>query len=55
MRVDQADEISEIVDALGRMLNQLDESGEAIAALKIAEALETLQHSNSCDATEKAT
>ena len=54
MRVDQADEISDIVDALGRLLNQLDESGEMLAALKIAEAMETLQLSNSYNGTEKA-
>lgn len=54
MRVDQTDEISDIVDALSRMLHRLDESGEMIAALRIAEAMESLQLSDSCQSTENA-
>jgi hypothetical protein len=53
MRVDQRDEISDMVDALGRMLRQLDEAREMIAALRIAEAIEALQASHSFKRTEK--
>ena len=53
MRVNQADEISDIVDALDRMLCRLDESGEMIAALRISEAMEALRLSNACKSTEK--
>ncbi|MEH6701158.1 hypothetical protein [Parasphingorhabdus sp.] len=51
MRIDQRDEISDMVDALNRMLLRLDESGEMIAALRIAEAIEALQLSDSRDRT----
>lgn len=46
MRVDQRDEISDMVDALSQMLRRLDEAGEMIAALRIAEAIEALQLSD---------
>jgi hypothetical protein len=53
MRIDQRDEISDMVDALNRMLLRLDESGEMIAALRIAEAIEALQLSDSRDRTNE--
>lgn len=55
MRVDQRDEISDMVDALGRMLHRLDEAGEMIAALRVVEAIEALQASHSCKRTENMT
>ncbi len=54
MRVDQRDEISDMVDALSLMLRRLDEAGEMIAALRIAEAIEALQLSDSRDDGDKA-
>tara|TARA_R110000824_G_scaffold237719_1_gene426535 strand:+ start:1414 stop:1581 length:168 start_codon:yes stop_codon:yes gene_type:complete len=53
MKVDQRDEISDMVDALGRMLRRLDEAGEMIAALRVAEAIEALQASHSFKRTDK--
>lgn len=53
MRVDQRDEISDMVDTLGRMLRRLDETGETIAALRVSEAMEALQASKSCQSTAK--
>ena len=53
MRIDQRDEISDMVDALGKMLRWLDHTGEMIAALRVSEAMEALQASQSSQATEK--
>ena len=54
MRVDQTDEISNMVDTLSLLLGRLDEAGEMIAALRIAEAIEALQLSVSGDYSSNA-
>ena len=53
MRVDQGDKISELVDRLDQVLRQLDDSGEIIAALRVSEAVEALQASNSYNSSRK--